>query len=413
MKEMVMKMKIKMELPRIRSDRERDSDTSSFLCKTNRYHRHFNGRNTNQFGEIYLRLTDRDSLSKKKFHENSYWNVFAKHMYDIFVQTNVNSKSDERTWITFRYPNGESTVILRKTGNSIFMNGVKKNQVDVSMALAKIIGYGSMTRCAETMDAYIDRNITYSANILYALQNRTPYWLFSEGTQYNVKINTNLISRDEVAFEISKDIWGSLPIEEANTFIDCYRNKAQRSKKWANISPSNLWFNMFGSHASESEEALMKAWLMQNRTDWIVEERAFTLLQSMDKKDQYTLVDLRKAPFSNLKLEGKSQKYHFAMHIKGQLGDWLCYPNNNQSGTQRCKLVFFNSLTDIQGPFCVDDVNGRNVMGDQISTRATLVYNDNVATEVVRTLSDVKKTNFRIPNVTLKAARFTEDITWR
>ncbi len=406
-------MKIKMELPRIRSDRERTTETSSFLCKTNRYHRHLTSRNVNRYGEIYIRITNRDSLSKKKFHENAYWNTFAKHMYDIFVQTNENSKSDERTWITFRYPNGEASVILRKTGSTIYMNGVKKNQVDVSMALAKIIAYGSMTRCADTMESYIDRNVTYSANILYALQNRTPYWMFSEGTQYNVKINTNLISREEVAFEISKNIWGSLPIEEANTFIDCYRNKAQRSKKWANISPSNLWFNMFGSHATESEEALMKAWLMQNRTDWIVEERAFTLLKGMDKKEQYTLVDLKKPPFSNLRLEGKSKNYHFAMHIKGQLGDWLCYPNNNQSGTQRCKLVFLTSLNEFQGPFCVDDVNGRNVMGDQISTRSTLVYNDTVATKIVRTLTDVKATNFRVPDATLKAARFTEDITWR
>jgi len=158
---------------------------------------------------------------------------------------------------------------------------------------------------------------------------------------------------------------------------------------------------------------LMKAWLMQNRTDWIVEERAFTLLKGMDKKEQYTLVDLRKPPFSNLKLEGQSKNYHFAMHIKGQLGDWLCYPNNNQSGTQRCKLVFLTSLNEFQGPFCVDDVNGRNVMGDQISTRSTLVYNDTVATKIVRTLTDVKATNFRVPNATLKAARFTEDITWR
>jgi len=36
-----------------------------------------------------------------------------------------------------------------------------------------------------------------------------------------------------------------------------------------------------------------------------------------------------------------------------------------------------------------------------------------VATKIVRTLTDVKATNFRVPDATLKAARFTEDITWR
>ena len=405
-------MKIKMTLPTVRSDRERVTQTSSFLCKTNRVSRHFR-RTPNRFGEIEMNV-GYSSNSKRKFHENVYWNTFAQNMYSVFVQNTSVSKSNEQTWITFRYDNGDSIVMMRKDGNSIYMNGVKKNQVDVAMALAKIIGFGAINRCADAMDNYIDRNVTYSSNILYSLENRTPYWLFEDGRKVQVKINTSLIGRDEVAFEISENIWGSLSLDEANTFIDCYRNKAKRSKKWANISPSNLWFNMFGTHATESQEQLMKAWLMQNRTDWIVEERAFKLLKEMDEKDQYTLVDTRKLlKHADIELNGLSTQHNFAMHVRGELGDWLVYPNNRTTGSQRCSVVFFKKMNSVDGPFCIDDVNGKNVMGDQIATRATLVFNDKVGTKIVRTLQSVSPTGFRVPNNILRNSRFTEEITWR
>ncbi len=407
-------MKIKMTLPTVRSDRERVTQTSSFLCKTNRVSRYFR-QTPNRLGEIKMNI-GYSSNSKKKFHENVYWNTFAQNVYSVFVKNTSVSKSNEMTWITFRYDNGDSSIMLRKDGSSLYMNGVKKNQVDVAMALAKIIGFGAINRCADAMDNYINRNVTYSSNILYALENRTPYWLFEDGSKVQVKINTSLIGRDEVAFEISENIWGSLSLDEANTFIDCYRNKAKRSKKWADISPSNLWFNMFGTHATDSQEQLMKAWLMQNRTDWIVEERAFKLLKEMDEKDQYTLVDTRKLTTygdGGLKLEGISTKHNFAMHVRGELGDWLVYPNNRTTGSQRCSVVFFKKMNAVDGPFCIDDVNGKNVMGDQIATRATLVFNDRVGTKIVRTLQSVSPTGFRVPNYVLRNSRFTEKITWK
>ena len=403
-----------MTLPTVRSDRERVTQTSSFLCKTNRVSRYFR-QTPNRLGEIKMNI-GYSSNSKKKFHENVYWNTFAQNVYSVFVKNTSVSKSNEMTWITFRYDNGDSSIMLRKDGSSLYMNGVKKNQVDVAMALAKIIGFGAINRCADAMDNYIDRNVTYSSNILYALENRTPYWLFEDGSKVQVKINTSLIGRDEVAFEISENIWGSLSLDEANTFIDCYRNKAKRSKKWADISPSNLWFNMFGTHATDSQEQLMKAWLMQNRTDWIVEERAFKLLKEMDEKDQYTLVDTRKLTTygdGGLKLEGISTKHNFAMHVRGELGDWLVYPNNRTTGSQRCSVVFFKKMNAVDGPFCIDDVNGKNVMGDQIATRATLVFNDRVGTKIVRTLQSVSPTGFRVPNYVLRNSRFTEKITWK
>ena len=410
---MVIKMKIKVHLPTVRSDRDIQANHSSFLCKSNRRAITRLTRSPNQYGEReYLIRTEQ---TKRKFHDNRYWNNLANNMYRLFVQTTPTSHSNEMTWITFRYRNGDASVMLRKDGSSLYMNGVKKNQVDIAMALARIIAFGGQNRDCEAMENYIDRNVTYSSNILYAIENRCPYWFFKGGVKTNVKINTTLIGRDEVAFEVSEHVWGSLPLDDANTFIDCYRNNAKRSKKWADISPANLWYNMFNRHITEAEETLMKAWLMQNRTSVIVEERAFELLQDMDRNyDEFTLVDLRKPPFSQSSISEKSRKYHFAMHVRGELGDWLVYPNNNSTGTQRCKVLFFNgSMSDIQGPFCIDDINNKNVTGDQIATRAMLLKNDKHAAEMVSTLRNVKKTSFRIPKKDVKNAKFTEKMVWK
>tara|TARA_R100000322_G_scaffold48703_1_gene30689 strand:- start:321 stop:836 length:516 start_codon:yes stop_codon:yes gene_type:complete len=171
---------------------------------------------------------------------------------------------------------------------------------------------------------------------------------------------------------------------------------------------------MFGTHATDNQEALMKAWLLQNRTDVIVEERAFHLLQDMDRNyDEFTLVDLRKEPFSTMSITERSNSLNFAMHVKGSLGDWLVYPNSRTSGTQRCKAIFFKSKDKVDGPFCIDDINGKNVVGDQIATRAMLLKSDTVAKSMVSTLRSVEKSSYRIPNRQLKNAKFMEKLTWR
>ena len=133
---MVIKMKIKVNLPTVRSDREIEADHSSFLCKTNRRAITRLTRSPNEYGERVF--TIRNEMTKKKFHENRYWNNFAYNMYRLFVQTTPTSHSNEMTWITFRYKNGDASVMLRKDGSSLFMNGVRKNQVDIAMALAKL-----------------------------------------------------------------------------------------------------------------------------------------------------------------------------------------------------------------------------------------------------------------------------------
>ena len=54
--------------------------------------------------------------------------------------------SSEMSYFTFRYKDGDASIVLRKDGSKWYMNGVKKNQKDVAIALAKIIAYGAQNR---------------------------------------------------------------------------------------------------------------------------------------------------------------------------------------------------------------------------------------------------------------------------
>ena len=152
---------------------------------------------------------------------------------------------------------------------------------------------------------------------------------------------------------------------------------------------------------------MMTAWLLQNRTDVIVEERAFELLENMDKTyDEISLVNVKNPVFSPDELKGLSERYDFGLLIHGSLGDWLVYPNSRGGGSQRCSAVFYGDDGKIHGPFCIDDVNSKNVTGDQIATRAMLLKNDKMALQMVSTLREVKSTNFRLSKRLINNAKY-------
>ena len=402
-----MKMKMKIILPHIRSDYQTGEMHSSFLVKTtNDMLISWARTNLNHMGEVTSRCR---RTGTRHYHDEHYWNQIADTMHRLFMHLGRTeyAKSSEMTYITFRYKDGDATIILRKDGNKYILNGVKKNQKDVAMALAKIIAFGAQNRSCRLMNQYMERNILYSSNILHALENRTPYWFYVDGRKTNVKINTKLIGQDEIAFEISENIWASTDLNNANIFIDCYKNGATRSKRWANISPSNLWYNLFETHPTEAEMNMMTAWLLQNRTDVIVEERAFELLENMDKTyDEISLVNVKNPVFSPDELKGLSERYDFGLLIHGSLGDWLVYPNSRGGGSQRCSAVFYGDDGKIHGPFCIDDVNSKNVTGDQIATRAMLLKNDKMALQMVSTLREVKSTNFRLSKRLINNAKY-------
>jgi len=397
-------MKIKMLIPT--PDDRRETINSSFLYRTTRNLNYSAGRyelnkrsRMNDFGEIQIQIArpEINNRRTKKGHDPILESLKSKISL-IFMSPQRGYSEYDDDWLAYfswKY-NGETvTVSLSKTNGLFALNNVKKNKEDCASALSKIILYGTTNRDADRLREYIRKNVTYSQNIIYALENRTPYWFFKEGRKIECRINMQLIDDNEIALEISDGVWGSMKVKDANIFINSYRSSSTRSKKWSNLSPMKLFKAVMGREPSESEHKLMVAWLMQNRTSKMVEDRATVLLKEMtDKYDDMFLLNAGRAR-ELLEIKA-SDNYDYAVLVRGKLGDWIIYKNENSSRFQRVSAVFTKGHKKYDGPFCIDNLHDNSSIGDQIASRAMILKNDEQAKTMIHTLARVEKTNYRV-----------------
>ena len=142
----------------------------------------------------------------------------------------------------------------------------------------------------------------------------------------------------------------------------------------------------------------MVAWLMQNRTSKMVEDRATVLLKEMtDKYDDMLLLNAGKAR-ELLEIKA-SDNYDYAVLVRGKLGDWIIYKNENSSRFQRVSAVFVKGHRKYDGPFCIDNLHDNSSIGDQIASRAMILKNDEQARTMIHTLARVEKTDYRVDDL--------------
>ena len=395
-------MKVKMLIPT--PDDRRETINSSFLYKTGRNPRYtmssymLNRRSMNHRGEIEISIP-RPEINNRinKLGHDPILERMKSKVTEMFLSPRrgyADEDDDWMSWFGWRYDGQDVRLSLMKVNGSFMLNSHKKNKEDCASAIAKIILYGTTNRSAERLRDYIDRNVMYSQNIIYALENRTPYWFFKDGSKVECRINMQLIDEDEVAIEISDGVWGSMKMKDANIFINCYRSNTTRSKKWSNLSPKKLFNAVMGRLPSDSELKLMIAWLMQNRTSKMVEDRATVLLKEMtDKYDDMVLLNAEcTKQWLGLNL---SDDYEHAVLVRGKLGDWIIYANNQNSKFQRVSAVHAYDQKGFQGPFCIDNLHDNSSIGDQIASRAMILKNDEQAKSMIYTLRSVEKHDFR------------------
>ena len=392
-------------------DDRRETINSSFLYRTTRQTRYsmnsyeFNkNRNMNYFGEYSIRIArpEINNRRTKKGYDPILESI-KNRVSALFLSPKRGYSEYDDDWISYfgwKY-DGETVLLsLTKTNGSFFLNNVKKNKEDCASAIAKIIFYGTTNRSADRLRDYIRKNVNYSQNIIYALENRTPYWFFKDGAKVDCRINMQLIDEDEIALEISDGIWGSMKVKDANIFINSYRSNSTRSKKWSNLSPRKLWKAVMKREPSESELNLMIAWLMQNRTSKMVEDRAMVLLKEMSEKyDDVYLLDARKSKeYLGIAC---ADSYPYAMLVRGSIGDWIIYANTSSSRYQRVSAVFAKGHKKYDGPFCIDNMHDNSSIGDQIASRAMILKNDKQAQSMINTIARVEKTDYRVRDYNL------------
>jgi len=227
---------------------------------------------------------------------------------------------------------------------------------------------------------------TFPHNVLYALENRTPYHFLDEFRKTDVVINTKLISDKECVLEISDSTWGVMSTKELSTFIDYYKFGKKRSKKW-NIRVDNefLWTELMGSPPTRTELEKMKQWLLQHRTSNIIEDRATKLL--FDIAAETPQLDF--VQFKNPKNK--------ALFVHGKYSDWvITYTGDGMKrGNQDVnthQIVGFSQEKGnwhgmkLSGSICIDNVSKGASIGDQLTARALALINEDIAAHHLYTI---------------------------
>jgi hypothetical protein len=249
-----------------------------------------------------------------------------------------------------------------------------------------------------------DKYATYIStpnDVIYALENRTPYHWYEAGRRIDVRLNTKQINDSEIALEVSDGIWGAISIKKLNSFLSFYLHNRKQTK-WKFMSPTTLYTELIGKEPSESEVELMVAFLSQNRTSVIVEKRARELLSSMAKQYPNRMYMTKIEDLIHIRVKGKEY-------------DWLLIERKGfaESSTQKVSVFVLgadyiasqaettqeeidtsgiSTITNYvestwRGPICIDNMAQGSSLGDQFASRIFAVMNDSMTVARVSTLS--------------------------
>lgn len=362
----------------------------------------------NHFGERVIQTPRLTITATRRMKDDPVLTSLRTSVGTVLLPTK-NTETNFVNRMTFKYVDGESVVLYSRRNKSYYVDFEKMNKTDACLVLAKIILRASLARSVEIMDDYIDRCVTYPPNVLYVLENRTPYTFYIAGVKQEVRINTKLINEKECALEISEGIWGAIQIKDMNTFINTFKNNSSKSKIWSKIAPRDLWIRLMGNTPTVGQEKLMIAWLQQNRTSDMIDNRATQLLFDLDHEYE----NLHFVQFHN-----PTQK---ALFVRGKASDWVIADERRgmKAGHQRVNTYQLMDATDytdghgrtwnnmgLSGPICIDNLHNNSSVGDQLSARAMLLLNDASIREMVYTLrgritDDMISGKFKSPRLDL------------
>ncbi len=393
-------MKVKMRIAR--ADDSKKYDTTSFLYRTTDLKRDYR-RKLNRFGEypvvVELNKEKRNSLDPIYAGISTAINKF------LFMSTNDNLT----TIITFKYKDGDSTIVFQKNKPHFFLNGEKGNKSIIMDNLSKIFYRSCFENSSVKMDRYIRRLLLFPPNVMHSVENRTPYSFYSKDgdmVKHNVRIKTKIISDKECALELSDGVWANIAVKDLNSFVNFHRHGHKRSEKWG-VSPENLWRKLLGELPSKSQTKLMYAFLKQNRTQSLVEKRAEELLTELESKFPNKI--------SVFKLKG----IRTIMIVRGQRCDWILMENiGSSTDTQKVKTTrfildkdkeFTKSAESVTHPMdgsivlgkttsvCIDNIHRNSSVGDQFAARAMFLMNDVASSSQINTMRLPDEEYHRLP----------------
>ena len=275
-------------------------------------------------------------------------------------------------------------ILISRDSNRYFINGICYPQTTITNALARVLVKSINEQLPNKLLSSLYLHLNRPENISYALENRIPYKFYHRSDDgirnQDVRLNLKQIGKKDFAIEISDGLWGSIAQSDLNTFVNSGRFNHKRGK-WHSLSPTSLFTKLVGRGPSNSELALMLAFLMQNRKRDIVEKRAMELLLGFAQK--------HKDRVSFIESEGG-----YTLFVKGEMCDWQLVSRGktaNEESTQGVNVYVWGVGRDDslcwKGPICIDNMSAGSSMGDQLVGRALPLLNDSMTINRVNTIS--------------------------
>lgn len=305
------------------------------------------------------------------------------------------------------------------------INGIKMPLKEIASKLSRVIqAYGNIEERhpkeqhrAETKKA-IRRIMKTPEDILYCLENRVPFYFFVGGKQEKVRLNLRQIGASNYAIEISDGKWGEIKENDLTTYLGHYLHGSNRGG-WKLLSPSKLFYKTMGKLPMDSEEKVMVAFLLQNRTQDIVEKRAKELIDDMaiQFKESILVIPSVETGFGDDeggRLDANGVwRTPMKVLVKGQKTDWLLVESvrnyGNENNPQRvhtyCLMTEYFATGEINetkwnGPICINTGGKNPSLGDQFASRIFSLMNDSSVSQRVNTISDYmtcQENRIRIP----------------
>lgn len=288
---------------------------------------------------------------------------------------------------------GETPFIIQKSSR-YYINGKIMLMDELCHVLARVLFKSCFEKDPLKLMPYLYQTTKLPEVVKYVVENRLPYWFYSDFTKHEVRLNVKQISFDECAIEIGDGIWGSITIKEllkyANFYID---RKDNRNNNWKYTSPKQFYHKLTGKIPSDSDLKVLIAFLKQNRKADIVEKKAYELVQEMLAQYPTKLrANYKKSKLQTLYVHGK--KFDWKLEYKGNsanqaVSTYIWQPEKNyvydDDGNKTDEFNF--GKCGWRGSICIDNMGNHTPVGDQFAGRALALMNDTHTIKIVNTIN--------------------------
>ena len=253
----------------------------------------------------------------------------------------------------------------------------------IASALSRVMFKSCFTDDNTVLMKTLFSSLSLPEDVKYALENRIPYHFYEDFDKQEVRLNVAQIDDKMFAIEIGDGIWGNITMKDLQSFCGYYIH-GRKNSKFRRVGLKRLYTMLMDKEPRESDVKMMKAFLMQNRTDEIVESKARELVAEMVNN------------FPNrIKVFYDEAGIPDRMYVKGNDYDWKLTNNKYKSDIQMVSTFVRQSKYNKEdgkkdwfwsGPICIDNMARGSSLGDQFCTRALAVMNDNMTVARVNTL---------------------------